>query len=190
MTASRPAQFGAAPDTGASAAELSALPGESGGPLEGPWEQAFWFCVPGEVRSKSNHRQGDRRGGKTTWSLVASYELAVMSVGRKYRPAHWEQGEKGTPVASRPKIVAFCFARTMLDVGNIDKSLLDALQGVVMATDAQVCWSTSAGVRDSSDAGVLVAIARLDRTATLAAQLEASCALAQVAMAQLLPTGT
>lgn len=131
------------------------------GGLDGPWLQAFWFTVPGTVLSKSNHRRGDSRQGKSTWSAFAGYELDVKGRARDARPAGWVTGSKTEPVADRPRIVAYCFARTLLDTGNIDKSLLDAVQGPVMATDAQVAWSAAGGVRTSVEPGVLIAFARL-----------------------------
>ena len=116
------------------------------------------------------------------WRLLESYELTVKSASRRYRPDGWEKGSKDLPVAGRPKMVAYCFARSILDVGNIDKSLLDALQGDVMVTDAQVCWSAAAGIRTTADAGVLVAVARLDSAASLTEQTTAGCGLVLAAM--------
>lgn len=58
-------------------------------------------------------------------------------------------------------MVVLTYGRTMLDIGNLDKSLLDALEGVLMVSDAQVRASLSLGPRTTQDPGVLVAVARL-----------------------------
>lgn len=149
-----------------------------GGTLEGPWDQAFWFGVDGTVASKSNHRRGDRTNGRSAWTALASYELSVKTAARQHRPGGWIQGDRAAGVASRPKIVAYIFANTLLDVGNIDKSILDATQGVVMASDAQVCWAANAGVRTKAGGGAVVAFARLAPTSTVAEQAAAGIALA------------
>lgn len=146
------------------------------GPLTGPFVQGFFFTVPGRVRSKSNHRH---RGAKDHWGALAGYELAVTAAARRATPPGWDPGNPGDPVPARPVIVTYTLGRTMLDAGNLDKSILDALQPEVMVTDAQVAHHAAAVVRTSTDPGVLVAVARLDpgagpgETATAAAALAA-----------------
>lgn len=139
-----------------------ANPPATGGTLQGPWQSGLWFTVPGPVRSKSNHRRGDTgRKSHTTWRQLQSYELLVNSIARKYRPATWNNGNADDPVISRPRILVCAWARTTLDAGNVDKSVLDALEGTLYVNDAQVRWSLGGSTRTRQHPMLLVAVAQL-----------------------------
>jgi hypothetical protein len=73
--------------------------------------------------------------------------------------------------------VALVAARTLLDVSNLSKSVLDALEGIVYVTDAQVVAETSLSERGRSDQWLSVAFARLDRPRTLLEVTAAASAL-------------
>lgn len=141
------------------------------GSLEGPWEQAFYFHVPGQPMSKSNHRHDATH--RAAWAAMKSYGDLVATAARAGRPRGWLTGNPTESVSDRPVVVACLFARTMLDAGNLDKSVLDAVAGtpakgrapatagVVMASDAQVRSTHSWVVRAAADPGLLALFARL-----------------------------
>lgn len=155
--------------------------------LEGPWEQAFYFVLRGRVGSKSNYRHGAASAAK--WSTLKAFAEHVELSARAARPRGWVTGETTQSVADRPKVVACIFARTMLDAGNLDKSILDAVEGqprkgnrpaqpgVLMVNDAQVAGTAGWAVRTSEHEGALVAFARLHPTAS---QLEVATATADL----------
>lgn len=95
---------------------------------------AFYIVLP-RVRSKSNYRHSRR---SSTWSGIQSFEGEVCIEARAACPEEWQVGDLSDPIAARPGVVACVAARTMLDAGNLSKSVLDAVQGVVYHSDASV----------------------------------------------------
>jgi hypothetical protein len=69
------------------------------------------------------------------------------------------------------------FADTMLDSGNLSKSVLDALEGVVFHTDASVAYSGSLARRTRTDQRSFLAIALLAPGASVAEIIAAQAAL-------------
>lgn len=175
------------------------LPRDNNGQLEGPWEQAFYFVLREPAQSKSNHRH--TAGPDKHWAKLKGFAQRVALSARVARPRGWDAGHPAAPVKDRPRIVAFIYARTLLDVGNLDKSILDAVQmptglsphgaaralapASVMVSDAQVAWVTEAGERTSERQGVVIAFARLPAQANLPAVTAAGLALATKVLALL-----
>jgi hypothetical protein len=95
---------------------------------------AFYIELP-RVRSKSNYRHSRR---SSTWSSIQSFEGEVCIDAKAACPDGWQLGDLAVPIPSRPGVVACVAARTMLDAGNLSKSVLDAVQGVVYHSDASV----------------------------------------------------
>jgi hypothetical protein len=91
----------------------------------------------GPVRSKSNFRRG-RAGAGRQWQQLHDFEAATALALRQARPDDWDCAGHDLPVAQRPVVVVAVVARTLLDAGNLSKSLLDAAQGVLYPTDASV----------------------------------------------------
>lgn len=136
------------------------LPSSEGGVFpDGPWDQAFWFVVDA-LRSKSNHRVGDRRRGKSTWSGLAAFENELSATARQHRPRGWDAGDRDQSVAARPRMAVVVFGRSALDTANLDKSVLDALQGPLMVTDAQIAHVVEFSERTTAAPGGLIAVAR------------------------------
>ena len=174
----------------------SPWPSPPDGVLPGPWEQGFYFTVPGVVRSKSNHRHSvrDRAG----WAQIVAYEDQVALAARAARPRGWVTGTRAEPPALRPKVIAAIFARTRLDDGNVSKSIYDAVEGtaprvglpgapgVVMVDDAQVAGSGSWSVPPGDAPGAVIAFARLDPSASAHQVATATAALIQ-ALAAVVP---
>lgn len=107
----------------------------SGGELRIPTaEMALWFELP-HLRSKSNFRRG---GASRNWSRLQGFEDELAITARSVRPLEWPLGDAAKPVSARPGIVAVVFAQTLLDTGNVSKSLYDALEGVLYHTDASI----------------------------------------------------
>lgn len=150
------------------------------GTLAGPWEQAFWVEVPFAVRSKSNSRRGaydskaaqDWREHKTFVGELADTVAAAV-------PAGWVTGDPDEALGDRPVVVALVAARTLLDAGNLSKSVLDALEGLVYVNDASALHCTLVAVRSGSGQRGLVAFARLAPAAALADQVAAAAALGE-----------
>lgn len=150
------------------------LPSSGGQLVDGPWEQAFYAVLPGAVQSKANYRRGARTG---TWNTHRGYEAAVRAAVRTARPAAWDKGDATTGVANRPKVVSTLVARALLDSGNLNKSILDACQGDLFVTDAQVISVSDTVIRAAKDQGLLAAFALLPAHATAAGVLQAQAAL-------------
>jgi Holliday junction resolvase RusA-like endonuclease len=53
-------------------------------------------------------------------------------------PLTWDIGPATATLDKRPSVAALLWARTALDAGNLSKSSLDALEGIVYRTDASV----------------------------------------------------
>jgi len=167
-------------------------PTPASGPLDGPFEQGFYVHVPGAPVSKSNHRHD--RAHRAQWATLKAYAARVAWAARAARPRGWVTGDPAVPVAGRPRVVVHLLARSLLDAGNLDKSVLDAVSGhparagapprtgVLMASDAQVAAVTSHVVRDSGDQGLLALFARLGPTATPAQVADTVAALARAAV--------
>lgn len=114
-----------------------------------------------QVISKSNFRRGDQ-----TWRKVRDFEDAVAMEARIALPLDWVSGNPDSPVAARPKVVAVISARTLLDAGNISKSILDAVQGVLYVNDAEVAAVTEMVTRSRSNQGAVVSFVQLPSTST------------------------
>lgn len=125
--------------------------------------QAFWVPLPA-LKSKSNYRH-DRRN--SSWKSLRSFEDEVAVLCRSALPSTWDKGSESSSVAERPGVVAAVCARTLLDAGNISKSVLDAVQGLVYVSDASVRAVTEIAVRASKDQSGAVAFALLSRDASL-----------------------
>jgi hypothetical protein len=95
---------------------------------------AVWFELP-QLRSKSNFRRG---ANTKSWNRLQGFEDELAITARSHRPASWPMGDAAAPVASRPAIIAVVVAETLLDTGNVTKSLYDALEGVLYHTDASI----------------------------------------------------
>ena len=154
---------------------------EAGGQLTGgPWAGAFWFSLDGPVQSKSNYRQDAR--SRTRWATHTGYELRVHTAAVKALPTGWDPGRRDQALADRPRMAVFCYATSLLDVGNVNKSIMDALQGRVMVNDNQVAAAMEVGTRDRLGQGVLVAVAALAPGASPTATAAAVAALAAGAL--------
>lgn len=107
------------------------------------------------------------------WALQQKFAQTVQLLARQARPPAWQTGTPTQPVADRPVIVASFFARTNIDSGNVDKTILDAVAGtpgkgklpatpgIVMASDAQVAATSAQTVRTAKHPGVVLAFAQL-----------------------------
>lgn len=121
-------------------------------------EQAFWVELGFPLHSKSNFRRGGT-GSATQWRAEQAFRAQVAAVVGAALPAGWEPGTLSVPVAQRPVIAVTIVACSRLDTANLAKSLLDALEGLVFANDAQVRAQCSISERTGEGRG-LVAVAR------------------------------
>jgi Holliday junction resolvase RusA-like endonuclease len=135
---------------------------------------AFCFPIPDGVQSKSNFRR-QRRGGD--WGRLSRFEDLVATYARAARPTGWVLGDPDLPVAKRPGVVAVVWARTMLDAGNLSKSVLDALEGVVYVNDNAVRAVVELAERGRSDQSAVVALAQLPPDASPLVVAEVTSAL-------------
>lgn len=108
---------------------------------------AFWIPLPA-VRSKSNYRHMDKGNA---WRKLQSFENEVALSARAALPSSWVLGDKTDSVSKRPSVVCCIAARSLLDAGNLSKSVLDAVQGVVYHSDASVQAVTEIVERASTD---------------------------------------
>lgn len=133
------------------------------GTLEGPWLRAVWFSVDFPIRSKSNFRRyhGGQVADRERWKTFRQFEDSLGVLCRDALGAGWELGQRDQGVAKRPVVVAYIWARTMLDAANLSKSVLDAVEGLVFLNDASVAAVACAAERVRADQRGLVAFAQL-----------------------------
>lgn len=136
------------------------------GTLTGPWSSAFWVQVPFPLRSKSNFRRGRQAEGRQ-WSSLRSFETALATLATAARPSSWDEGDASLPVGQRPAVLVCIVARSLIDTANFSKSVLDACEGVLFATDASVLGVSSLGIRARSDQECVVGFAQVDGAASL-----------------------
>lgn len=152
------------------------------GTFDGPWVEAFWFELPGTLRSKSNARRFSRDGKvsakeRRAYEAEQAFAKSVKMVAGVARPRSWELGPSGVnTLAQRPQIVTVVAARSTLDATNVPKTLHDVCEGIVFHNDASVRSATQVTVRGAGGGGV-VAFARLAPDATLAEVTAAQVAL-------------
>lgn len=154
-----------------------------GAPGTDPWTSSMWVTVPGRVRSKSNYRK--RRD--SSWGEVSSYEEEVHTMLRAARPRGWPTPDDSVAGDQRPVIVVVLAARTGLDAGNLSKSILDAAEGALYVTDAQVRSVTDLVVPSRTDQGLFAAFAALPLDTDIAGVLVAQTALLTASAALLTP---
>lgn len=129
----------------------------------GPWEQAFVCSIGTPVRSKSNFRRYNRRnvGDRDRWAAFKHFEALLAHQAQTVLPDGWDLGDATKPVAKRPTVIAYIWARTTLDAANLSKSVLDALQGIAYHNDASVTAVACVAQRSRLDQHGVIAVARL-----------------------------
>lgn len=101
--------------------------------------QGWWFTTEVSWKSKSNfRRKNDRKLGMEKWEKLSNFSLYINAIARQSRPTWWDIGDSSKPLSMRPSVAVFLWAESMLDTGNLSKSVLDALEGVAYQTDASV----------------------------------------------------
>lgn len=141
----------------------------SSGTLTGPWDNAYWFAIDAEFQSKSNDRRGrDRAAAAALIRRRKDFNLVLRLAARAAQPHDWVLSERGAAVAQRPAVVGFCFAHSLIDAGNLSKSIYDALEGIVYVTDASVRYDLSMTMRHRPNGPHkgLIAFAQLPPAAT------------------------
>lgn len=145
---------------------------------DGPWVQAFVVDVPFAVRSKSNFRRGGTgTDARAQWKAHQAFEAELRQLFRAELPAGWEVAAD-LPLPQRPVIVVAIRAVTMLDTGNVSKSILDAVEGVVYRNDAQVRAELTVTERSRHEQAARIGFARLTPGTTGAPVTAAVVALA------------
>jgi len=108
------------------------------GMLAGPWAVGFWFDVPSTLRSKSNFRRFAAGSSAQQYRQLQQFEETVAWCARTARPRSWELPSTEQPLRQRPTVVFAVAARSSVDAANFSKSVVDACEGVLFATDASV----------------------------------------------------
>lgn len=106
-------------------------------------------------KSKSNYTFSRKKGSYSTakWEVVKNFEQDLKIKAKSTRPKGWPLGVKGSKVDARPAVCVAIYARSLIDTGNLSKSALDALEGVLYHTDASVRYLCEASVRASQSDG-------------------------------------
>lgn len=132
-------------------------------PLSGPWTCGFSVLLPEPMRSKSNFRRHNRGKSPTTaassWESSRQFERSIALSILASRPDEWLLGTPEQALADRPTVAAFIAARSVVDVGNFPKSVLDACEGVLYVNDASVLSVLAQGARGHGDQ-ILLAFAQ------------------------------
>ena len=95
----------------------------------------FIVRVPFKLNSKSNFRYGQK------WSPHKDFSRNIAHLATAARPSAWTvppSSPPSDPVSARHHIVCSLWFSTIFDSGNVSKSLLDALEGVLYFNDAEV----------------------------------------------------
>lgn len=137
------------------------------GALAGPWQCAFTAELPFALMSKSNFRRGGR-ASSASWSSLSGFEKSVALVVAAERPPCWTVSPSEVPLPRRPITISVVVAASLLDVGNFHKSLLDACEGVLFVSDAEVRAAVAVGERSRSGQRALMGFAQLDYVSSLA----------------------
>lgn len=136
------------------------------GHLPGIGDNAFWFEWPAPIQSKSNFRRSSNRN---QWNNLTSFESTiqiVLSTVLKNVPA-WDLGPPPpNPINQRPSVVLFVAATTLLDTGNLTKSLADACQGYLYHTDASIRAETVVTKRSATNQQAWIAFAQTNNSST------------------------
>jgi Holliday junction resolvase RusA-like endonuclease len=144
------------------------------------FEQGFVFEVPFAFASKSNFRRYSETTRTNSWSRFRSFEDAIFHTANAARPADWLNPGVELTLALRPVIVVVLYARTTLDASNLPKSVLDALQGVLYANDAQVRHVSSFTTRTTTNKVGYAGVARLAAGASNEEIIAAAAALTEL----------
>lgn len=120
-------------------------------------DSALWVSVAGPVKSKSNYRNS----GSGAWADQAAYTRVLQAMFRAHRPAGWVRPDPGVSVKDRLIVVGVMVARTGLDAGNLSKSVLDAGEGVLWVSDAEVRTVCESVERTRSNPGLGAAFAQV-----------------------------
>ena len=119
------------------------------------------IVATGQVKSKSNYR----RSSSSKWSEISSFEIELGTILRQARPTGW-LNDTEDKVTDRPRVVAVIIARTMLDAGNLSKSILDAAEGVLFQNDSSVGLVMEYADRAKNDQRSVVAFTQLPAGST------------------------
>lgn len=132
--------------------QVTAIPVSSGWPT-------VVLGVNAAIKSKSNFRTG----GRERWSQYAAFEDQLRLTFRKHRPSDWQVPAVKTPppVKDRPRVVAAIWAETLLDSGNLSKSVLDAGERVLYVSDAEVAGDSHLVTRSRDGRRFVVGFSQL-----------------------------
>ncbi|MFM7089095.1 MAG: RusA family crossover junction endodeoxyribonuclease [Candidatus Paceibacterota bacterium] len=108
---------------------------------EGPWVEGFVIKLDSQLKSKSNFRRG------SNWSKYVKYEKDLALTIKEVLPYTWDLGSRDNTINERPKVVIQIVAESLIDTGNLSKSVLDALEGVLYHNDASVVAVASMSIR-------------------------------------------
>jgi hypothetical protein len=139
-----------------------------------------------QLRSKSNFRRSRGTSGQE-WASLRRYEEGVALTLRAVRPGSWDTGEPGLSVSQRPGVIVVIYARTLLDAGNLSKSLLDAAQGVLYVTDASVRAVTEFTERTKIDQRAWAGFAQVPAGASLSRVAEVNAELSTAVLRAAVP---
>jgi len=128
-----------------------------------------------QVRSKSNYRSTRAKSG--AWREFAEFEKHASLLLRQSMPNDWVLGDAQDTILYRPQVISCVLASTMLDAGNISKSVLDAAESVVYHNDASVRAVTQLIRRSSKGQSGAVGFAMISREITDEQVLQALCEL-------------
>ena len=129
--------------------------------MNSAWTAAVWAAFNEPVVSKANHRMFTKTSGSSSWQKIAMFEQGVHHRLRQVRPPQWVLPASDSAPASRPAVACVVVARTMLDAGNVTKSLLDASEGVLVVNDYEVSALATITERGRANAGAVAAFAQL-----------------------------
>lgn len=132
--------------------------------VEGPWLSAFYVQVPLSAVSKSNFKMSGKGSKGPSWSKYSSFENDLATLVAPHVPSDWPLGDPDEKLETRPIVVALMFADTLLDAGNLPKSIQDAFEGLLYYNDASVRSSLPLARKRSSakDSSMFLAFAALD----------------------------
>ena len=146
-------------------------------------DAACWFELPFAVRSKSNYRQG----AESDWAAQKQFTADVAGEARIARPGDWPVCDPDVRLDKRPQVVAFLWARTLIDAGNLSKSILDACESILYVNDAQCRHVGQLVERAGTNQRGICGFALLTPGASDLDVIDITAALARTTLAQFSP---
>lgn len=140
---------------------------------------AVYLRLDHRIQSKSNYRWASQTHEAARWTHLRDFERDMSMLLQQARPAEWILPSPAVALPDRPMVVSCIIAATMLDAGNVTKSIHDTCQGVLVVNDAEICSETVHVLRRKNTQHAIVGYAQLPAQSTVRARAGALSELSE-----------